>query len=215
MNKQEYLEYFDSLGYKISDPKYFKIIITDFQRHAFPNNKKEWDGIIGPKTKSKIDYYNKDNFCPEVYEPILDNLETIDCCELEKYILNKGLKGLSWAFVDAQNNYRVNILHNIAHAILESASGTSFIARKKNNLYGFRAYDSSPYVSAGKFDNFPNCIDIWTEWWLNKYLIKEGKYYNGNNEKGVNVKYATSPIAGINKAFIVQNLRNWLTLKRN
>jgi len=206
MNKQEYLKYFDSLGYKTSNPAHYKLIVQDFQRHVGIKP----DGIIGPITEGRVELFDKDNYCPEVFEPILGNIENVGCYELEKYCLTRKLSGLSWAFTDAQNFYDVNVLHNIAHSVLESASGTSFIARMKNNLYGFKAYDSSPYASAGKFKDFPDCIDTWTKWWVDKYLIEEGKYYNGNNEKGVNVRYATSPIAGINKAFIVQNLRKKL-----
>jgi len=201
----DYSNYFNSLGYKYIF-SYHKIIVQDFQRHTGIKA----DGVIGPITKGRIELFDKDNYCPEVFEPILGNIENIDCCELEKYCLTRKLSGLSWAFIDAQNFYDINVLHNIAHAVLESASGTSFIARMKNNLYGFKAYDGSPYASAGKFKDFPDCIDTWTKWWVDKYLIEEGKYYNGNNEKGVNVKYATSPVAGINKAFIVQNLRKKL-----
>ena len=162
-----------------------------------------------------MEVFNKDNFCPEVFEPVLGNIEDVDCCELEKYCLTQRLSGLSWAFMDAQNLYDVNALHNIAHAVLESASGTSFIARKKNNLYGFKAYDSSPYASAGKFKNYPDCINTWTKWMVENYLEDDGKYYNGNSEQGINVRYATSPIAGINKAFIVQNLRKKISSPAN
>lgn len=198
----DYSQYFNSLGYKYIS-NYHKIIVQDFQRHTEIKS----DGVIGPITKGRMEVFNKDNYCPEVFEPVLGNVEDVDCYELEKYCLTLRLSGLSWAFIDAQNLYAVNVLHNIAHAVLESANGTSFIARMKANLYGFRAYDSSPYASAGKFKDFPDCIDTWTKWWVDNYLSEEGKYYNGNNEKGVNVRYASSPIAGINKAFIVQNLR--------
>ena len=172
------------------------------------------DGVIGNNTKDKMLYYDSgeiDNtYCPEVFEPILGNIEDIDCYKLEKYCLTKRLSGLSWAFMDGQYDHDVNVLHNIAHAILESASGTSFIARLKNNLYGFRAYDSSPVASAGMFKDYPDCIDTWTKWWRRNYLLSGGKYFNENNEHGVNVRYATSPIAGINKAFIVRDLRSYV-----
>ena len=199
---ESYSDYFNSLGYKYI-VKYHKIIVQDFQRHTGIKA----DGIIGPVTKGRMEVFNKDNFCPEVFEPVLGNIEDIDCYELEKYCLTQRLSGLSWAFTDAQNLYDVNALHNIAHAVLESASGTSFIARMKANIYGFKAYDSSPYASAGKFKDYPDCIDTWTKWLVEKYLDEEGEYYHGNSEQGINIKYATSPIAGINKAFIVQNLR--------
>ena len=198
----DYLKYFNSLGYKYSI-SYHKIIVQDFQRHTGIKS----DGIIGPVTLGRMEIFDKDNYCPEVFEPVLGNIEDIDCYDLEKYCLTQKLSGLSWAFIDAQNLYDVNALHNIAHAILESASGTSFIARMKRNLYGFKAYNSSPYASAGKFKNYPDCIDTWTKWMVENYLTEDGEYYNGNCEQGINIKYATSPIAGINKAFIVQNLR--------
>jgi len=203
-------KYFDDLGYKIADSSTFDktllIVTKDFQRH----NGLKVDGIIGPKTKGAMEFSDSENYCPEVYEDILNNSEDVSCCQLERYCLTKSLKGLSWAFLEASETNSTNVLHNIAHAILESASGTSFIARMKNNLYGFRAYDSSPYASAGRFKDFPDCIYTWTKWWKEKYLLSGGKYYNGNNEKGVNVKYATSQIAGVNKAFIVQDLREKL-----
>ena len=203
--------FFNSLGYKLKANSVFDkmtlYVVKDFQRHC----KLKPDGIIGEKTKQKMFYYDGEGiYCPEVFEPVYSNIEDISCCGLEKYCLTKRLKGLSWAFIETQKKYQVNVLHNIAHAILESASGTSFIAHRKNNLYGFRAYDSSPYASAGKFKDYPDCIDTWTGWWKDNYLLESGKYYNGNHEQGVNVRYATSPIAGINKAFIVQNLRKKL-----
>jgi hypothetical protein len=205
MTQQDFINYFQSLGYKSVD-KYFRLVVEDFQRHAGIKS----DGIIGPVTKDRIEYYNKDNYCPEVFEPVLGNRENVGCCKLEKFILTLRLSGLSWVFMESQEEYGVNILHNIAHAVLESASGTSFIARMKNNLYGFMAYDSSPYASAGKFKDYPDCIDTWTGWLAENYLFEDGKYYNGNSEYGINVRYATSPVAGINKAFIVKDFRKKL-----
>jgi len=207
--------YLDDLGYKIQPSGIYDtntiLCVKGFQDHINKdfdaNPKLKVDGIVGDKTRTYIKKFNRNNYCPEVYEPILNNPEDLDCYGLEKYILDRGLAGLSWAFVDSQNNYKVNILHNIAHAVLESASGTSFIARMKNNLYGFKAYDSSPYVSAGKFQSYSICIMEWTKWLLDNYLWEDGKYFNGNNEKGIAVRYCTSPVAGINKAFIVRDFK--------
>ena len=211
--------YFDSLGYKVNHDtivfdKMMLYIVQDFQRHC----SLKADGIIGPKTKSfMVKYDGGDSyFCPEVYEMILGNPEpNIDAYILEKFLLDpvlpRGkvsmLKGLSWAFLDAANKNNINVLHIIAHAILESDWGNSFIARLKNNLFGWRAYDSSPVASAKTSTKYAANIQEWADWWVRKYLLESGPYFDGNNENGVNVKYATSPIAGINKAFIVQKLR--------
>jgi len=166
--------------------------------------------VVGPLTRAKIAQYNSKNYCPEVFEPIFDNIEVVDCYDMEKYLLKYKLSGLSWAFQDASDEHRVNILHIIAHAILESNWGRSYIAVRKNNLFGYKAYDSSPYVSAGKFISYSACIIDWTGWWKEKYLVSTGKYYHGNCEAGVNIRYASSSVAGINKAFIVKDLRKKL-----
>jgi len=106
--------------------------------------------------------------------------------------------------------YDFDVLHNLAHAILESGSGTSYIARVKNNLYGWRAYDTSPVESAMPMDGKKMCIEKWSEWWNREYLEPDGYYFRGNNEYCVNIVYASSSIAGINKSFIVQKLRKKL-----
>ncbi len=208
--------YLDDLGYKIQPSGIYDtntiLCVKGFQDHINKDfdadPKLKVDGIVGDKTRAYIKKYNRDNYCPEVYEEIYNNPEDPNCYKLEKYCLQKKLSGLSWAFVDASSAYKVNILHIIAHAILESDWGQSKIAVNKNNLFGFKAYDSSPYVSAGKFQSYSACIMEWTKWLLDNYLWEDGKYFNGNNEKGIAVRYCTSPVAGINKAFIVRNLRD-------
>jgi len=202
--------YLDDLGYKIQPTSVYDtstiLCVQGFQSHTGLRP----DGVVGDLTRAKIKQYNAKNYCPEVFEPILDNIEEVSCYDMEKYLLKYKLSGLSWAFKDAAGEHRVNILHIIAHAILESDWGRSYIATRKFNLFGYKAYDSSPYVSAGKFKSYGACIMDWAEWWKEYYLVFIGKYYNGNCEAGVNVRYATSPVAGVNKAFIVKDLRKKL-----
>lgn len=192
-----------SLGYKLQIDGNFgartKFCVCDFQRHTGLVA----DGIAGPLTQNMLAGFNADNYCPEVFE-LVTGVESAAWIES---VLQKGLKGLGRAFYVAQINNNVKWTHIVAHAILESASGTSKIARLKNNLFGFKAYDSSPYASAGKFESFEKCIYFWSSWLKITYLIPSGKYYNGDSEFGVNVRYATSPIAGVNKSFIVRDLR--------
>lgn len=198
------LIYFNQLGYKTADPSHTSYIVKDFQRHAGLVA----DGIIGIRTKAKMRYYNKNNYCPEVFEPIKPYIPYTD--EQIESLCSKGLVGLGADFNYYSQVNDFSVLHNIAHAILESATGTSYIAKVKNNLYGWRAYDSSPLYSAHGFDNKSDCISAWSAWFNETYLKPTGKYFCGNNEYGVNVYYASSSIAGINKSFIVQQLRNKL-----
>jgi len=193
-------KYFADLGYKYASSQH-KFIVKDFQRHAGISA----DGVIGPVTKGKMAEYGHSNYCPTVFEPIKPYI-IYSNIEIESLMEHK-LTGLGATF---NINARINdfdVLHSIAHAILESNWGTSAIASRKNNLYGFGAYDLSPMVSAKKFTSFAECIQLWSEWVNENYLEPWGQYYHGNCEKGVNYKYASSGIAGINKAFIVENLR--------
>jgi len=199
-------DYFDSLGYKIINKtnlydKMMYYVVRDFQGKAHI----KVDGIIGPITTGASSYYNISNFCPEVYELIKPYRQYND--EQIEFIMLYRLKGLGRMFNTAAIIYNIDVMHIIAHAVLESNWGRSVIARVKKNLFGFRAYDQSPLASAGTFKSYEDCIMTWTKWWRDYYLVATGKYYNGCHEKGVNVRYATSPIAGINKSFIVRSLR--------
>jgi len=195
---------FNKLGYKVADVSQYDYIVKDFQRHAGITP----DGVIGPITKSKISYYNKKNYCPEVFEPIKPY--TFYTSEQIENLCTRGLDGLgnTFNYYSKLNNF--DVLHNLAHAILESAYGTSAIANKKNNIYGWAAYDSSPMYSAHGFLTKADCIEEWSNWFNMTYLIPTGNQFRGNNEYCVNIVYASSSIAGINKSFIVQILRRKL-----
>ncbi|MEN6445925.1 MAG: peptidoglycan-binding domain-containing protein, partial [Candidatus Cloacimonas sp.] len=106
----DYAQYFESLGYKYI-PKYHKLIVKDFQRHCGISA----DGVIGPITKSKIDFYNKDNFCPEVFEPIKPYREYNDV-EIEALMRYK-IKWLGSIFNRNAKENDFDVLHSIAHAI--------------------------------------------------------------------------------------------------
>ncbi len=199
--------YFASLGYKWADSQ-SDYIIKDFQRHAGLDD----DGVIGKLTKAKMDYYNYSNFCIEVFKPIKPYINYNDV-EIEA-LMQPNLKGLGAVFNRCAKDNNFDVLHSIGHAVLESSEhglwANSDIAHAKNNLFGFGAYDLSPMASAKKFSSFAECIMIWSKWFNENYLEPWGVYYHGNCEKGVNYLYASSGIAGVNKAFIVQNLRKQL-----
>ena len=105
-------------------------------------------------------------------------------------------------FYVMEQNYNVNGLFLASIGIHESAWGTSAIAKDKKNLFGYGAYDSSPYESSYTFDNYSEGIEILAKSMAKYYLNEEGndvgdgdistgKYYNGSTVKGVNVRYAS------------------------
>jgi beta-N-acetylglucosaminidase len=207
----DYNKYFEAIGYKYIK-KYHKLIVEDFQRHVFPGQPDEVDGIVGDKTTAKILFYNSKTFCPEVFEPIKPYVDYNDV-EIEA-LMQPNLIGLGAVFNRCAKDNDFDVLHSIAHSVLEASEkgkwANSYIARTKKNIYGWAAFDSSPVSSANKFKSFAECIEKWSKWFNKEYLSPGGDWYNGNNEHGVNVRYASSPIAGVNKSFQVRYLRNKL-----
>jgi hypothetical protein len=196
--------YFNNLGYKTANPAHNQYIIKGFQDHTGLLV----DGVIGPITRAKMKEVNHKNYCPEVFEPIKPYREVED--RKVESVLIHDLKGLGRDFNYYAEKNDIDVFHVIAHAALESGWGGSKIAKDKNNLFGWNAVDSSAYDSAYGFSSYKDCIKEWCKWWNEVYLIPSGGQYRGNSEYAVNVVYASSSVAGINKSFIVQRLRKSL-----
>jgi peptidoglycan hydrolase CwlO-like protein len=114
----------------------------------------------------------------------------VDAGALNAYFSGTAFAGLGPAFVNAGRRHGVNPLYLVAHAIEESAFGTSQMAQGKNNLFGIAAYDSNP-DAAMSFPSFQACIDFEAQFVRRDYLDPQGAFYRGPNLKGMNVNYAS------------------------
>ena len=105
-------------------------------------------------------------------------------------------------FYNIEQKYKINGIFVAAIGIHESAWGTSTIAKDKNNLFVFAAYDRDPYNSAASFENYETCIDTVAKVLAKNYLnisgtkineeiIATAAYYNGPTLSGVNTRYAS------------------------
>ena len=77
-------------------------------------------------------------------------------------------------------------------AMNESSKGTSDLAKKKNNIYGIKAYDSNT-DDATTFNIVEECIDRFASHYMsNLYLNPNYNLYSGSNlgdkETGMNVR---------------------------
>jgi len=104
-------------------------------------------------------------------------------------LLNKGQ-----AFIDAGKKYGLNALYLAAHAIHESAYGTSNISLGKKNLFGYGAYDATPFVGAYRFATVEQCINYVAQKMKADYLNPKGAHFEGallgyrtNDSKGTRV----------------------------
>ena len=105
--------------------------------------------------------------------------------ELDKALAGTGLDGLGHAFQAMEERWGVNALFGIAVAAHESAWGTSYLAKSRNNLFGIAAYDGNEGAAYG-FETRNACIDHWGE------MIKEVYFDRGyTNLYSVNSIYAS------------------------
>ena len=95
------------------------------------------------------------------------------------------------AFYNAEQTYGVNGIFIAAVGIHESAWGTSYLAKEKNNLFGYKAYDRDPINSAQDFESYVDAINVVAEAISKNYLTPTGSYYNGTTIESVNQKYAS------------------------
>lgn len=106
------------------------------------------------------------------------------------------------AFYNADKAYHMNGVFLAAMAIHESGWGMSTIANDKKNLFGYGAYDRSPYESSFSFETYTEGIDLVAKVLVKYYINEEGtpiygeevakgSYYNEPTVAGVNVRYAS------------------------
>ncbi len=105
-------------------------------------------------------------------------------------------------FYYIEKQYNINGVFVAAVGIHESSWGTSKIARDKNNLFGYGAYDSNPYNGAYSFSDYSESIDLIARVFVKYYINPKGTsiyggeqavgtYYNGATLSGINTRYAT------------------------
>jgi len=126
---------------------------------------------------------------------------------MEHFSPDSPLIGLGEHFIEAQEEYDINGLYLLSHAIHESFWGKSKIAKDKNNLFGINASDDNPYGNADEFKSYEANIMYVAEFVSEKYLTPGNfRYYGdflGNKAEGMNVKYASDPYWG-------QKIAGWM-----
>jgi beta-N-acetylglucosaminidase len=139
-----------------------------------------------------------------VFTPVAGSTFTIDtdltrpsgetAAKLDAFLSGTALAGLGSSFIAAERTYHVSARYFTAHAILESAWGTSAIAQDKHNLFGYGANDANPYGDAVTFASFNACIQYVANKVASNYLSPSGAFYHGPTLRGMNVDYATDPL---------------------
>lgn len=111
--------------------------------------------------------------------------------ELESFVAGTELEGLGETYYQAEQQHGINAFVVLALSAHESAWGKSRLAREKNNIFGYMAYDRDPYNSAKDFASKGEGVLVVANHLATNYLKSGGKYFNGYTLKGMNVMYAS------------------------
>lgn len=153
--------------------------------------------LIDETTKSKIASLES-NQNSYLFMDLRTN-SSVTADQINKYIASKTvgktsvLTGQGQAIIKAADKYGINALYFAAHAIHESKFGTSDISFGRNNLFGFGAYDITPFIGAVKFDSVGDNLEFVAQSMKATYLNPLNWKYNG----GAYLGYAVKDINGV------------------
>ena len=186
--------------YKISCDGVVGYIKSESTTNLNANKKEEKQTDITQKDGSELN--SKLDFNMALNQPSGLSLEQFKKVLTDERDVNKIFENNAQYFYYIEQQYNINGLYIAAIGIHESAWGTSELAKNKNNLFGYGAYDSNPYNGAYQFSDYAESIDLLARVMVKYYLnskgtkiygneIALGTYYNGATLTGVNTKYAS------------------------
>lgn len=108
------------------------------------------------------------------------------------------------AFVNSENEFGISSLFMLAHAAVESAWGTSYYSKTRNNLFGFNAYDSNP-DQASSYASQGASIRFYANFLKEYYLTPGAIYFAGTTPHGVFVHYSSSHDSEANTVVSIMN----------
>lgn len=118
----------------------------------------------------------------------------LTAAQIDAFLAGSPMAGLGATFIDAEQQFHVNARYLVAHAIEESAWGSSAIAQDKHNLYGYGADDWNPYGDAVTFSSFTEDIEFQARMVATDYLTPGGPHWGGAPTlNGMHVHYASDP----------------------
>ncbi|WP_242213477.1 S-layer homology domain-containing protein [Bacillus cereus group sp. BfR-BA-01383] len=177
--------------YNTSSPGY-----TEFRYGAAPSFMKQGQSMysVDGKTFGNETFYQYFNYVS------LRSKTEYTAEQLDSYVKSvkpdSPLIGLGAKFKEVESKYNVNALFLYSLAVHESFYGTSALAQDKNNLFGLRATDNSPYGNGETFNTKEDCIEHAAKVYMDEGYLNPGHWrytatYTGDKAGGLNMKYAS------------------------
>jgi beta-N-acetylglucosaminidase len=129
--------------------------------------------------------------------------------DYNKMLAGTPLSKQGESFVRVEEIEKVNGLFMASLTGQEQGFGTGELARERNNLTSFGAWDDNKY-HATRFKSFDHCLMFTARWLRTQYLTKGGKYYHGVTVHSVNVMYASDKTWADNIIIIMKRLKSKL-----
>jgi beta-N-acetylglucosaminidase len=117
----------------------------------------------------------------------VDSISNLSVNDLTIILGGTALAGIEEAVLEVEKTHHVNALFTIAVARLESANGTSKIAKGKNNLFGLNAIDGDAYRKAFAYDTASDSVYAFGKIIGQRY-VEKGR----NTLSEINKSYSTS-----------------------
>ena len=108
---------------------------------------------------------------------------------LAKAFKNTKMQGLEKYFIQAEKETGINALYLAGLAVHESGWNTSKFAEKRNNLFGWQAYDND-LDKTKYFESKGECILFVAERIKTLYLNENGMFHNGYTMESISSRYA-------------------------
>ena len=159
------------------------INITPMYQMAF--TQLDFKGIVG--SPQVIDYSERLYFD---YEMNLLTPSYIKEETLAKAFQNTKMQGLEKYFIQAEKETGINALYLAGLAVHESGWNTSKFAEKRNNLFGWQAYDND-LDKTKYFESKGECILFVAERIKTLYLNENGMFHNGYTIESISSRYAS------------------------
>lgn len=109
---------------------------------------------------------------------------------LAKAFQNTKMQGLEKYFIQAEKETGINALYLAGLAVHESGWNTSKFAEKRNNLFGWQAYDND-LDKTKYFESKGECILFVAERIKTLYLNENGMFHSGYTIESISSRYAS------------------------
>lgn len=109
---------------------------------------------------------------------------------LAKAFQNTKMQGLEKYFIQAEKETGINALYLAGLAVHESGWNTSKFAEKRNNLFGWQAYDND-LDKTKYFNSKGECILFVASKIKKLYLTENGMFHSGYTMESISSRYAS------------------------